>query len=115
MPVTVMHQPRVAWDAARTLVGVACSDVETFAWYRDRISDLLGAACRRELLATRTRLENPQRDDMDCVEAGRWRARFEEELRTHADLTEGLHLLTMAARLRAFDLPDPSGMRLPHG
>lgn len=101
MTVTVMHQPRIAWDASRTLVDVACSDVETFAWYRDRISDLLGAACRRDLLATRARLENPLRDDAVCVEAGLWRVRFEDELRVHADLTEGLHLLTMAARMRA--------------
>ncbi|NUR62742.1 MAG: hypothetical protein HOV87_29415 [Catenulispora sp.] len=101
MTVTVMHQPRIAWDASRTLVDVVCSDVETFAWYRDRVADLLGAACREQLLATRARLENPLRDDAVAVEAGLWRVRFEDELRTHADLTEGLHLLTMAARRRA--------------
>jgi hypothetical protein len=101
MTVTVMHQPRIAWDASRTLVDVACSDVETFAWYRDRVSDLLGAGWRQDLLATRARLENPQRDDAIAVEAGLWRVRFEDELRVHADLTEGLHLLTMAARMRA--------------
>lgn len=96
-----MHQPRVAWEASRTLVDVACSDVETFAWYRDRVGTLLGPTCHQELLATRKRLENPQRDDAVSVELGRWRVRFEDELRSHAELTEGLHLLTMAARSRA--------------
>ncbi|NUP46067.1 MAG: hypothetical protein HOW97_01940 [Catenulispora sp.] len=110
MSATVMHQPRVAWEASRTLVDVACSDVEIFAWYRDQVSALLGPVCHRELLATRTRLENPQRDDAFSVEVGRWRVRFEDELRNHAEITEGLHLLTMATRRRALPVgPGPVG------
>ena len=100
MQATVLHQPRVAWEVSRILVDAARSDTEVFAWYRDRVAKLLGTAYRQELLATRDRLANPQRDDALSVETARWRARLEDALHSSADLTEDLYLLLLDARSR---------------
>lgn len=75
MPSGVIHQPRVAWDAA-----------------------LLGPEFAAELNLTRVRLgEDPFTAN---VEAGKWRVRLEDVLRARPDLAEPLHRLAAEARSR---------------
>lgn len=96
----VRHQPRVAFDSARVLVGVAGGDAGLFAWYADQLAALLGPSCRRELSVTRKELTTAPRDNTRDVEAGKWRARLEDVLRTRPDVTESLHQLTLSAQVR---------------
>ena len=55
---------------------------------------------RRELLATRDELVRSQHDNARNVEAGKWRVRLEDALRTRPDVAEGLRELTLSARSR---------------
>ncbi|MFD0591491.1 hypothetical protein ACFQZ4_01975 [Catellatospora coxensis] len=65
---TVRHQPRVAFDAARVLVGVAAGDAGLFAWYTEQLVALLGPSGRRDLSATRKELTTSSRENTRDVE-----------------------------------------------
>ncbi|GAA1393893.1 hypothetical protein [Catellatospora coxensis] len=97
---TVRHQPRVAFDAARVLVGVAAGDAGLFAWYTEQLVALLGPSGRRDLSATRKELTTSSRENTRDVEGGKWRAGFEDLLRTRPEVTESLHQLTLSAQVR---------------
>ncbi|WP_203906900.1 hypothetical protein [Rhizocola hellebori] len=99
MPANVLHQPRVAFDAARTLVDVCAAD-DIFAWYGDQLAAVLGPSYQRDLLATRTELTRSQRVDIRNIETGKWRVKLEDVLRTRADIAERLHHLTQSATTR---------------
>ncbi|HEU4347473.1 MAG TPA: hypothetical protein VFR35_06765 [Actinoplanes sp.] len=94
---TVIHQPRVAWDGAQAFVRITRSPYyEAFA---DHVWERLGSEMFRALEETRDRvLDNLVRTGGDRyvtdVEAGKWRIRFEDLLRTRPDLTGTLIDLT---------------------
>jgi hypothetical protein len=97
----VIHQPRVAYDAARAIVAVAgADDVKLLTWFATRVADLLGPAYRRALMDTRYRLIDPVRPETPMVETGVWRVRLEDFLRTRPELTEDLQVLTVNATTR---------------
>jgi hypothetical protein len=89
----VLHQPRVAWDLARTVVAAAESTEETYVVFRDHLVRRLGAVVGQELVDTRKRLARSDRDDARFVEIGRWRFRLEDLLRDRPDLAEDLQTL----------------------
>jgi hypothetical protein len=94
----VIHQPRVAWDAARALVEAAQAGSTMYFWYHHEVQELLGPEYAGEFAVTRIRLgEEP---DHSHVEAGKWRVRLEDVLRTQPHLAEDLNRLTADARLR---------------
>jgi hypothetical protein len=101
MPQPVIHQPRVAWDAARTIVSIAgTADDELLIWLATRIDHVLGHPCRLALLDTHHRLNETPQQGTPIVETGRWRVRLEDLLRSRPDLTEDVHLLTLDAATR---------------
>lgn len=89
----VMHQPRVAWDFARTLVSAAEADEVVYAPFSVRVGELLGSQWRQELSDTRTRLERAARVDTHQVEVGLWRVRMEDLLRAKSALAGELQRL----------------------
>jgi hypothetical protein len=103
----IYHQPRVAWDFAQTVVAVTVADDDTYDWFSSRVGDLMGASYAGLLLETRTRLAQPGRDDARQVEAGLWRVRLEDLLRTRNELTEDLYILTRATDFRMAGAPRP--------
>jgi hypothetical protein len=99
MPATITHHPRLAWDGARAVVhGVRFEP--TYRWLLGRLGELIPADYIEHLVYTRHRLAAPDRADADSVEAGVWRARFEEILRVHPELAPPLHDLFREARGR---------------
>ncbi|MGS2616542.1 hypothetical protein ACVCAH_18735 [Micromonospora sp. LZ34] len=95
----VIHQPRVAWDAARVLVGAVADDAVL-----DRLGtglgELLGPGYEQSLRETRDRLRWNTDGDRLLVEAGLWRVRLEDALRTRPEVAEPIRQLTEAcARL----------------
>ncbi|WP_155368395.1 hypothetical protein [Catellatospora vulcania] len=97
---SVRHQPRVAFGAATVLADVSAGDAALFAWYGDQLTVLLGPSYRRDLFTRRKELVSAPRDITRDVEAGRWRVRFEDVLRTRPEVVESLHRLTLSARMR---------------
>jgi hypothetical protein len=95
----VLHQPRVAWDLARTLVTVADLGGSEYFWLSKRLTDLLGTRYRTYLIETRTRLAMPRADRRE-VEIGLWRVRLEELMRDQADVAEDLRILGLHAASR---------------
>jgi hypothetical protein len=97
MAQSVIHQPRVAWDAACAFIRAAGStEYETFA---DRVYHQLGVEIYGELGDTRQRLLIAQADlpgdrYVADVEAGKWRVRFEELMRQRPDLVDALRDLS---------------------
>jgi len=94
---TVIHQPRVAWDAARAIVRAAAgARSEDFA---ARVLARLGSEEYGAFADTRHRLltalvqTGGDRHAGD-VEAGKWRVRLEELLRTRPELTDAVRELT---------------------
>jgi hypothetical protein len=89
MTQSVIHQPRVAWDAARAFVRRAgSSDYDQFA---GRVYQELGIEVYGELSDTRKRLiladaALPGDQYVIDVEAAKWRVRIEELLRDRPDL-----------------------------
>jgi hypothetical protein len=87
---TVIHQPRVAFDAARAFVLAAGSPhSEAFA---ARVLSRLGSEMYGHFADTRQRLltalvETGGDRHMADVEAGKWRVRLEDLLRTRPELT----------------------------
>ena len=97
MTQSVIHQPRVAWDAARAFVRAAGSiEFDSFA---DRVHEQLGVEIYGELGETRRLLLVAQADlpgdqYVADVEAGKWRVRFEDMLRQRPDLVATLYGLS---------------------
>jgi hypothetical protein len=94
---SVIHQPRVAWDAARTFVRAAgSSDYDQFA---GRVYQQLGVEVYGELSDTRKRLiladaELPGDQYVIDVEAAKWRVRLEDLLRDRPDLVDTIQHLS---------------------
>jgi hypothetical protein len=98
----VVHQPRVAWDVARTVVDVAGSSDELSTWLGARLDHLLGPSYGRDFASTRIRLARGEPPNVRQVEMGLWRARLEDVLRADPELAENLSILRLdlAHRLR---------------
>jgi len=86
---TVVHQPRVAWQAARTFVMAAETDV--YYWLSEMVGDYLGVMHALQLADTRLSL---QARDVLFAEMGAWRARLDELLELHPEMTSLLQQLT---------------------
>lgn len=88
----VIHQPRVAWDAARVLVRAVTDDAVL-----DRLGaglgELLGPGYQQSLRETRDRLSWNTDGDRLLVEAGLWRVRLEDALRTRPEAAEPIRQL----------------------
>jgi hypothetical protein len=97
MAPSVIHQPRVAWDAARAFVRAAAgADFDAFA---GEVHNLLGRAYGDELMYTRLRLctaEVGERAGYQITDAevGMWRARLEDLLRERPELVGTVRNLT---------------------
>ena len=101
MEAEVLHQPRVAFDAARILIDLSGADDQAlYEWYGDQLAVVLGRSIQAELLTTRHELKRSLRANGRSIEAGKWRVRLEDVLRTRAGVAEGLHDLTASARAR---------------
>ncbi|MER7994300.1 hypothetical protein ACGFLT_03370 [Micromonospora chalcea] len=92
----VIHQPRVAWDAAR-VIGASIHDEELFRWLYRVLGDLLGPATWAALDETRDRVRWSG-DDRIPVETGVWRVRLEDSLRGRPDLADELAGIVATAR-----------------
>jgi hypothetical protein len=101
MTQSVIHQPRVAWEAARAFVRMAAGP--SYDAYAGRVLSRLGTEMYGELANTRQRLleASVQSSDSDRftadIEAGRWRVRLEDLLRNDPSLVTPLLELTEAA------------------
>ncbi|GAA2626614.1 hypothetical protein [Paractinoplanes durhamensis] len=97
MTQSVIHQPRVAWDGARAFVRAAGSPhSETFAAH---ILNHLGSEVYGQFADTRQRLltalvETGGDRSASDVEAGKWRVRLEDLLRSQPELTGAVRELT---------------------
>jgi hypothetical protein len=94
---TVIHQPRIAWDGARAFVRAAGSpQSEGFA---ARVLSRLGSEMYGQFADTRQRMltalveTGGDRYAAD-VEAGKWRVRLEDLLRSRPELTDAVIELT---------------------
>jgi hypothetical protein len=100
MTQSVIHQPRIAWDGARAFVRAAGSQQsENFA---SRVLSRLGSDVYGQFADTRQRLltalvETGGDRYVSDVEAGKWRVRLEDLLRTHPELTDAVRDLTSEA------------------
>ncbi|MFJ6195467.1 hypothetical protein [Micromonospora sp. NPDC092111] len=92
----VIHHPRVAWDTARLIVA-AVPDDDLFAWLCAEVGELLGPGYEDSLRDTHRRLRPPVAPDNAQLEAGRWRVRLEELLRSRPEIAEPLRSLTVIA------------------
>jgi hypothetical protein len=97
---TVMHQPRVAWDLARTTVAMAEATEEQYLWFAGQLEQRLGTSMRRELAMTRDQLARSVRPDTHSIELGRWRARIEGVLSEDPRLAQALTQLRLDASSR---------------
>jgi hypothetical protein len=101
MTTVVIHHERVAWDGARAFVHAAGSPhSDSFA---ARVLGRLGSEAYGHFADTRQRLltalvANGGDRYASDVEAGRWRVRLEDLLRSRPELTEALRELTAEAR-----------------
>ncbi|MEV4197514.1 hypothetical protein [Micromonospora globbae] len=92
----VLHQPRVAWNAARVFVG-SVRDDDLYGWLSAEVGDLLGVSCQADLDQTRERLRGAVDPQSGLLEVGRWRVRLEDELRRRPALAEPLESLSEIA------------------
>ena len=91
MASTIVHHPRVAWDAALALVRAARADDAVVSWCRDWVAHVLGPIDASAFLATRRRLADPAAALNEVqVQEGLWRVRIEDALRVFPDLAEPL-------------------------
>jgi hypothetical protein len=101
MTQSVIHQPRVAWDAARAFVRMAGGP--GYDAYAGRVLTQLGTEVYGELANTRQRLLQASIESSDSdrftvdIEASKWRVRFEDLLRTNPALVEPVRELTEVA------------------
>ena len=94
----VIHQPRLAWDGAQSLVS-CCLSGSDYPWLSERVRELLGPPADEALWQSRLRLVRPERDDARSLEVGAWRVRLEDALRSRPELTEPF--LEFVAEVRA--------------
>jgi hypothetical protein len=80
---TVLHRPRVAWEAAR--VFVAATDDDAYWWLSEMVGRYLGLMFQFKLSETRLRLGR-EGAFAEFAEMGAWRARIEELLQDRPDL-----------------------------
>lgn len=92
---TVVHMPRLAWEAALALVGAARSDT-AFPLVAQRMANVLPEYWPA-YVNTRNRILRPDRDDVVNLEAGVWRVRMEELLREYPQTMGALRELTADA------------------
>lgn len=97
MSASVIHQPRVAWDAARAFVSMAGAADTAFAGFSARVDSVLGPQVREALLNSRRRLLASTRSDATMVEVARWRVSLEDLLRARPDVADGVLVLTHEA------------------
>lgn len=101
MTQSVVHQPRVAWEAARAFVRMAGGP--GYDAYAGRVLSRLGTEVYGEFADTRQRLLTASAESSDNdrftadVEAGRWRVRLEDLLRSDPSLIAPVRELTEAA------------------
>ena len=94
---TVIHQPRVAWDGACAFVRVA--GTPAYPIFADYVRSWLGPELHACLEETRERVfanlvwNNGDRYVTD-VEAGKWRARLEQLLRNQPEMVGTVRELT---------------------
>jgi hypothetical protein len=93
----VIHQPRVAWDGARAIVRAAGSPHSD--GFAALVLSRLGTEAYGHFADTRQRLltalvETGGDQYASDVEAGKWRVRLEDLLRTRPDLTIVVRELT---------------------
>ena len=98
MSVTVIHQPRVAWDGARMII--SCCMGGQFGWLCDHLGDLFGPDYANALWQTLMHLQHSERDDIREVELGLWRVRFEDAMLRNPPLAAELHALVLEAKAR---------------
>ncbi len=98
MSVNVIHQPRVAWDAAQMMI--SCCMTGHFGWMCDHIGDLFGPEYANALWQTLMRLQHSERDNIRQVELGLWRVRFEDAMLANPPLAAQLHTLVLEAKAR---------------
>ncbi|WP_229072274.1 hypothetical protein [Actinoplanes sp. DH11] len=93
----VVHQPRVVWDAARSFVGAAAGPHHRE--FAAEVLHRLGPELYEALLATHEYLvaegirTGGDRTATD-LEAGKWRVRLDEFLRSRPDSTQDVRDLT---------------------
>jgi hypothetical protein len=104
MTSTIVHQPRVAWDAARALTWAAMADAATYSWCRDWVAALFGPELAAALAATRRQLTDPTTTpsavQVQQVQQGLWRVRVEDALRRSPDLADELAARISDTRFR---------------
>jgi len=88
---STIHQPRIAWEAARSLTAAAQAGDATYRWCRDRVAAVLGAGAASALEATRRRLTDLAVGPNEVhVQRGLWRVRLEDALRNSPGLGNDL-------------------------
>lgn len=102
MQPTVLHQQRVAWDAALALITAARTGGGTFGLCRDRIAAILGSTTAAALEATRRRLTAPNAAPNEGqVQTGLWRVRLDDALRSDPSAAQHLHHLAAEVTARS--------------
>ncbi|GLZ02264.1 hypothetical protein Acsp02_95150 [Actinoplanes sp. NBRC 103695] len=97
---SVLHQPRVVWDAALAFVAMAeTPHHESFDAFAGQVHQRLGSETYEALRVTHGKLlDNVRRTWGDRravdIERGAWRVRMEELLRARPDLTDEVLELT---------------------
>jgi hypothetical protein len=97
---TVIHQPRVAWEGARAFIRAAGS--QHYEGFAARVLADLGSECYGQFADSRQRLltalvETGGDRYAGDVEAGKWRVRLEDLLRTDPAKADIVRALTAAA------------------
>lgn len=97
MTQAIIHQPRVAWDGARSFVRAAGSPgAERFALL---VLGTLGEETHAQFVDTRQKLRAAAGGDRYTtdVEAGKWRVRLDDLLKIRPDLIPAIVELTNTA------------------
>ena len=98
MSVTVIHQPRVAWDAAQMMISSCMSG--QFGWMCDRVEELFGPEYANALWQSLMQLQHSPRPDIRQAEVGIWRVRLEDAMRDRPELAERLQAVVVEAKTR---------------
>ena len=95
-----VHHPRIAWEGARAFVRAASSP--HYSEFAALVLARLGSEAYGQLSDTRQRLQTALADTggdrhASDTEAGKWRARLEDLIRTRPDLIQAVRDLTNEA------------------